>query len=63
MQQLCIIVLAMLTLVNFRNIATNLLNALSALKGGPRPPSHPLPTNDSSFLSRRRSRAQRGCRL
>jgi hypothetical protein len=28
-------------------------------RGGPRPPSHPLPGDDSKFLNRRRSADQR----
>ncbi len=49
--------IALFVLVNARTIATNIQNAF---RGGPRPPSHPIPANDSSFLNRRRFRVQRG---
>jgi hypothetical protein len=34
--------------------AKEIVEALSNFRGGPRPPTHPLPSNDSALLGRRR---------
>jgi Sec-independent protein translocase protein TatA len=38
-------------------LAEGIQNFKDALGGGPQPPTHPLPGNDSAILNRRRSRS------
>ena len=55
LREIIIILLALFVLANARAIATSLIEAINAFKGGPRPPSHPIPSTDSRILNRRRS--------
>jgi hypothetical protein len=48
----------LLAFFNAQTFARALENLQNAFRGGPRPPSHPLPSNDAPFLTRRRSRVQ-----
>ena len=46
-----------------RSLSDALIEALSNFRGGPRPPTHPLPANDGSLLLRRRARKSKAWRL
>ncbi len=49
----------LLAFFNAKTFARTLENLQNAFRGGPRPPSHPLPSNDAQFLTRRRVRVRR----
>ena len=54
-EQIFIVVAALITLMNARTVMASLASAVNNIRRPP-PPSHPLPGNDSAFLTRRRSR-------
>jgi hypothetical protein len=57
-QTLTMIFLTVLVFVRRKSIAEKLGPAIQdMLRGGPRPPSHPLPADDSVILNRRRVRS------
>ena len=58
LREIIIILLTLLVLANFRAIAMSLIEAINTFKGGPRPPTHPLPSTDSRILNRRRPHSQ-----
>jgi hypothetical protein len=54
-EQIFIVLAALITLMNARIVMASLMSAVDSIRRPP-PPSHPLPGNDSAFLTRRRSR-------
>jgi hypothetical protein len=59
LEQVFLVIVALFALFNFRTIATKMQSVLTVLTGGPKPPSHPLPSNDSLLLNRKGSRIRR----
>lgn len=43
---------------HLKEIAAQLQQAIDNFRGGGRPPSHPLPANDSRILNRKRAKPQ-----
>jgi len=54
LREIIVVLLTLFVLANAHAIAMSLIEAINAFKGGPRPPSHPLPSTDSRILNRRR---------
>ena len=57
-----VILIALFVLLDYRNFAKKLQDALNDFRGGP-PSSHPLPADDASILNRRRSKSERDNQL
>ena len=57
--ELLVVLTVMILFLNPLKVARRMQELVDAFRGGPPPPSHPIPGNDSALVNRRSSRMRR----